>query len=358
MKYLFITCSILITFSSLSQVPSFVPNNGLIGWWPFNGNANDESTNGNNGTVNGATLNMDRFGIQDAAYSFDGVDDNISVPNIAVSGNSARSIFAWVKTQNTAPGCVIGTGGSGQNAGEFNLVIGYGPGSTSYPGITGVMGGNFTQLGNDFYPSSGVMVSNNDWHFIGVVYDGNGIIKTYVDGVLDNSGTMNYNTIGQINFFGYNNHNGSQFDGLIDDIGFWNRALTDQEILDLYNGCHFPSSVIQVTQNANVLTADQASATYQWLDCNNTYSPIPNATNQTFTPSITGNYAVEITLNGCSDTSACFLVDYTGITELIGQSKEIVRITDVSGRTTDFKPNTLLILYYNDGTIQRYYKVE
>jgi len=34
------------------NMPSYVPTNGLVGWWPFNGNANDECGNGNNGTVN------------------------------------------------------------------------------------------------------------------------------------------------------------------------------------------------------------------------------------------------------------------------------------------------------------------
>ena len=43
---------------------------GLVGYWPFCGNANDESGNGNNGTVNGATLTTDRFGNADSAYSF------------------------------------------------------------------------------------------------------------------------------------------------------------------------------------------------------------------------------------------------------------------------------------------------
>jgi hypothetical protein len=58
-----------------------VPSNGLVGWWPFNGNANDESGNGNNGTVNGATLTIDRFGNANQAYGFDGVDDFIEVIN-------------------------------------------------------------------------------------------------------------------------------------------------------------------------------------------------------------------------------------------------------------------------------------
>ena len=67
--------------TSLAQtVPNYVPSNGLVGWWPFNGNAIDESSNTNDGTVNGATLTTDRFGNASAAYDFDGVG-YITVPN-------------------------------------------------------------------------------------------------------------------------------------------------------------------------------------------------------------------------------------------------------------------------------------
>jgi len=52
-------------------------NDGLVAYYPFNGNANDESGNGNNGTVNGATLTSDRFGNANSAYSFDGVNMRI-----------------------------------------------------------------------------------------------------------------------------------------------------------------------------------------------------------------------------------------------------------------------------------------
>jgi hypothetical protein len=61
-----------ITFSQ-------IPTNGLVRYWPFNGNANDESGNGNNGTVNGATLIEDRFGNSNSAYRFGGVSSNILV---------------------------------------------------------------------------------------------------------------------------------------------------------------------------------------------------------------------------------------------------------------------------------------
>ena len=52
------------------NVPSYVPKTGLVGWWPFNGNANDESGNGNHGVVNGVTLTVDRSGKSNGAYQF------------------------------------------------------------------------------------------------------------------------------------------------------------------------------------------------------------------------------------------------------------------------------------------------
>ena len=68
-----------------------------------------------------------------------------------------------------------------------------------------------------------------------------------------------------------------------------------------------------VTASADSLTANAAGATYQWLNCNNNYVPIAGATNQTFTPPITGVFAVAVSENGCTDTSSCYYVIITGI---------------------------------------------
>jgi hypothetical protein len=56
MKHLLTLTLLCFGLLAQAQIPSYVPTNGLVGWWPFNGNANDESGNGNHGTVNGATL--------------------------------------------------------------------------------------------------------------------------------------------------------------------------------------------------------------------------------------------------------------------------------------------------------------
>ena len=79
MKNLITALCLISSLYYQAQVPSYVPTNGLVGWWPFNGNANDESGNGNNGTVNGANLTADRFGNVNKAYSFDGIDDFIDL---------------------------------------------------------------------------------------------------------------------------------------------------------------------------------------------------------------------------------------------------------------------------------------
>ena len=74
---------------------------------------------------------------------------------------------------------------------------------------------------------------------------------------------------------------------------------------------------VGVSQSGITLAADAVGATYQWLDCDNGYAPIAGETNVSFTPSaIVGNYAVEVTENGCVDTSACTVIDYTGIEDL------------------------------------------
>jgi hypothetical protein len=66
----------------------------------------------------------------------------------------------------------------------------------------------------------------------------------------------------------------------------------------------------------NLITANQLGASYRWLDCNNGNTVIPSETTQSYTPATNGNYAVEITLNGCTDTSSCVNMTITSINEL------------------------------------------
>ncbi len=70
-----------------------------------------------------------------------------------------------------------------------------------------------------------------------------------------------------------------------------------------------------VTQASNTLTSNEAGATYQWIDCGNGNVAISGATNQSYTATANGDYAVVVTVNGCTDTSACHTVTGVGIWE-------------------------------------------
>lgn len=71
-----------------------------------------------------------------------------------------------------------------------------------------------------------------------------------------------------------------------------------------------------VSLAGGVLTANQTGATYQWIDCDDNNSSIAGETSATYSPSANGNYAVEITVNNCTETSACTFVDFTSLDEL------------------------------------------
>ena len=117
-KLLFTAIAIcgLATITYAQTVPSYVPTNGLVGWWPFNGNANDESGNGNNGAVNGATLSADRFGNANQAYGFDGNDwIEMSIPqtiefSVSVWFNSSILNQSYMGIVQHKDNCIRGAG--------------------------------------------------------------------------------------------------------------------------------------------------------------------------------------------------------------------------------------------------------
>ncbi|NRA10544.1 MAG: T9SS type A sorting domain-containing protein [Crocinitomicaceae bacterium] len=105
--------------------------------------------------------------------------------------------------------------------------------------------------------------------------------------------------------------------------------LTGTEILPAANGCDStitinltlaPAINTSLTVLDQTLTADVNGATYQWIDCDNGDVTIPGATNQSYTATTSGNYAVEITINGCTETSGCDYVSMIGLNEINGNN--------------------------------------
>ena len=73
---------------------------------------------------------------------------------------------------------------------------------------------------------------------------------------------------------------------------------------------------ISVTINQGSMQVGESNAAYQWLDCDANNAPISQATNQTFIPNVNGNYAVEVTVDGCTSTSVCTSYNLVGMKEL------------------------------------------
>ncbi len=232
MKKLTFLTAILLATTTFAQIPNYVPTNGLVGWWPFNGNANDESGNGNNGTVNGATLTSDRNGVANQAYSFDGINDFISMNN-APFINGPFTISGWIKYNTQSFNPIIGLGElGGSSFKRLYLVPDY---SSGKPGIGTAGYNDITSISN--------VTTVNAWNHVVVVFNNYNLnsVYFYVGGNLLSSNTTNGSSIPfPLNNTGFTigRHTGSgtnYAEAKIDDIGIWNRALTACEIKDLYH---------------------------------------------------------------------------------------------------------------------------
>jgi uncharacterized protein (TIGR02145 family) len=194
--------------------------NGLIGYWPFNGNANDESGNGYHGTVNGATLTSDRFGNTGLAYKCEN-GEFINFP--APTSNTFSNVLSYSMWYKEIP-----------SPDYMNLFIAIGKPLLLSPGASGIRAYD----GNSFYGDAGSPdLQNNSWKHIVVIYQGQ-IIKIFINGVLVSSGTTGFDAV--IQYPNTSSAAGGSFGGLyrfygqLDDIAIYNRALSPQEVQQLY----------------------------------------------------------------------------------------------------------------------------
>jgi hypothetical protein len=211
-------------FNSEAQTNGFITN-GLIAYYPLNGTPNDASGNGNNGTVYGATLTSDRFGVPATAYQFNGTSDYIAVniPNLPTN-SEPRSISLWAKAQpSISSGICLLFWGTGQNREGFGIICNSAP--LTWQGQT--WGG-----GDDV--NSGVIVDTN-WHQIVVVYSGS-VLSISIDGTQKGTLSEGINTpLSPLTIGADTNDNALQFfDGAISDVRIYDRALSSQEIPALY----------------------------------------------------------------------------------------------------------------------------
>lgn len=205
---------------------SQIPTNGLVSYWPFTGNA-DDAVGGNNGTIYGATATTGVKGITNTAYAFNGVNDYI---NAGDNGNtdiglSDFTVAGWVKTT---------TGGSYKRLLDKNYSTGYCVfinGNRLGMSIAGLYTNNI----------NGKNLNDGEWHHIVVVFNRSTNAVYYVDGVTDGTPTnisskvaVNLNNATNL-WIGYGTTPDGLFNGSIDQVRIYNRALTSDEVLAIYN---------------------------------------------------------------------------------------------------------------------------
>jgi gliding motility-associated-like protein len=321
-----------ITVSNCSGPPTA----GLVAYYPFNGNANDESGNGNNAQQNTALLTTDRCGKPNSAYYFNGTSAYIQIQNNSIRNNN-YTYSVWVKMQETPPslaGYCIYEIGSVPNS-SYGQVLGISNDYTSNYGSV-VSTGN-TNLNEHVYPNN--IMPDTNW-YNAVITRSDDSIKFYINAKLQFSRsiiglTPFYNSplyiiLGtRCEFFHY-------FKGKLDDFSVYNRALSDAEVASLYYTDCSNQIVSEINGSPSVCTGQTsvnycvnsiAGATYSWsyTGTGESISGISNTVSVDFASNATsGNIQVEVsgpnittqlkqfpvTVNICNQISTNGLIAY------------------------------------------------
>jgi hypothetical protein len=215
---------VIIVFSSVYAYAGI--NDGLVAYYPFNSNANDESGNGYHGIIYGTTLVSARFG---NAYLFNGINNYIEIPYATVFDLSPNdfSLCVWIKPLASLP---IGT--------EMLIITKWYPNPKSYllsyytasrssgNGISFRVNGDGNSVG---FPTLDLL---NTWHCVVAVKKQNNLYL-YLDGALVAQNTMENS--GALIGSGPIRIGCPEFNGIIDEIRFYNRAVNQTEIEELFN---------------------------------------------------------------------------------------------------------------------------
>jgi hypothetical protein len=208
--------------------------NGASAWYPFNGNAIDESINTNDGTVINANLTADRNNMADKAYAFNGTSSRISVANHSTMNSSNLSIGFWIQYNNMPPANNFATIISKPNSSGYDDTYEFFFNQNKIKCYTSLNSSASTVTLQATPPASG-------WVYLTMVFDDdNNKMSLYLNGIKADSATVNFSltyaaTAVSIGADWANGNLGYFFEGKIDDIRYFNRVLSSTEIFNIYN---------------------------------------------------------------------------------------------------------------------------
>jgi hypothetical protein len=228
LKNYFIVFICFCSFFVYAQPPAYVPTSGLLAWWGM-ADATDATTNGNTLTDFQVTPTTDRFGNANSAYAFDGTASYLTRASFGHTFTQAGSfsVSIWVKKTNNVAGVSIMSG----NTTSLNFIW-----LVQFDATKAIFGTN-KQQSAWFWTNATTNYVLNQWeHYVGV-YSAN-TMTFYRNGVLQGITTNTHANVTQavLPMWIGRGVSGNYFTGSLDDIGIWNRALTPNEVVVLYQG--------------------------------------------------------------------------------------------------------------------------
>lgn len=235
----------LISFA-LSTFSQINLENGLVAFFPFTGNTADSSSFSNNGDIYGATLTADRYGNENSAYYFDGIDDYIEViadANLSAS-TTELSISVWLKIDNydeseNKEAYILDKSVYDSNSSDWGVKY-YDKDQNPSTEELRFCGPLFTPPGTNTSIGywSTTSPQEDEWYHVVINYDLNDSQEIFINGVSESSVGSTPSTFWENNaslIIGKAANNSSYFNGTIDEIRIYNRILTQEEILFLYD---------------------------------------------------------------------------------------------------------------------------
>lgn len=227
MKRLLFSALTLIVTNVYSQVPNYVSKTGILGWYSFTGNSVDSSGAGGDCIVTGATLVTDRFNNANSSYVYNGNSDYMVSPAGFPYSSNDKSFSIWFKIDTLKRGWVIAGGTDKYDGSAFGL---YFQDNTS----------RLAFHGNGSYDCVLDTISDTSkWHHAVISYSKD-TLRYYKDGVLKVTSVTTLKTgssdivIGRRKDASLESGTDAYFSGRIDDIGMWDRGLTECEVTRLY----------------------------------------------------------------------------------------------------------------------------
>ncbi len=226
MKLSFSVSALLVKmlFVTMASGQTFSITDGLLAYYPLDGNASDKSGGGRDGQISEAIAAQDRWGNPTGALHFNGTNSLISVQLSTIPvGNAPRTVSVWARSEaNPSQGEMLIGYGVPANAREFTIMNNGGP----YRWAAEVYGGGLGAYGPE--------VSDQNWHAVAATYSGS-TLTLYFDGVPAAQNQVTLDTGFSPVIVGNSPENSSEwFKGSIDDVRIYNRALSADSIKTLY----------------------------------------------------------------------------------------------------------------------------